>query len=321
MADRVARSSPGTRPTTPARAPTCTACSTTAGWPAPARWSSCRSTRASSTARRAASRPTRRLRPALPLPARHRRRLQRLRGAARLHRGRRGRVRRPDPADPQGQQPRPALHGRGRPAAGRHRHRRRRAAPRLRRHRLHHLPRLRRAHRDVRGAARADRSRPRPPAWSSSSGRTRAARSPRRPRPPSTWPPTPPRSPPSSAPTSSRSSRRSTRLTTRRPPRASRRPASSSTRWPTASRHVIQGAFDGRRIVIFSGGAAKGVDEVLEENRQTAARRRLRHDHGPQLVPAPARRGGRAAAQGHGHPRGRRSSGTRHRRRAPGAAR
>jgi class I fructose-bisphosphate aldolase len=35
-------------------------------------------------------------------------------------------------------------------------------------------------------------------------------------------------------------------------------------------KHVIQGAFGGRRIVIFSGGEAKGVDEVLEENRQTA---------------------------------------------------
>ncbi len=30
-------------------------------------------------------------------------------------------------------------------------------------------------------------------------------------------------------------------------------------------RHVIQAAFDGRRIVIFSGGAAKGTDQVLEE--------------------------------------------------------
>ncbi|QIM22991.1 class I fructose-bisphosphate aldolase [Phycicoccus sp. HDW14] len=36
-------------------------------------------------------------------------------------------------------------------------------------------------------------------------------------------------------------------------------------------RHVVQSAFDGRRIVIFSGGAAKGTAEVLEENRQTAA--------------------------------------------------
>jgi len=34
--------------------------------------------------------------------------------------------------------------------------------------------------------------------------------------------------------------------------------------------HVIRSAFDGRRIVIFSGGAAKGTDAVLEENRQTA---------------------------------------------------
>jgi class I fructose-bisphosphate aldolase len=35
-------------------------------------------------------------------------------------------------------------------------------------------------------------------------------------------------------------------------------------------KHVIQGAFNGRRIVIFSGGEAKGIDSVLEENRQTA---------------------------------------------------
>ena len=35
-------------------------------------------------------------------------------------------------------------------------------------------------------------------------------------------------------------------------------------------KHVIQGAFGGRRIVIFSGGEAKGVDAVLGENRQTA---------------------------------------------------
>lgn len=36
-------------------------------------------------------------------------------------------------------------------------------------------------------------------------------------------------------------------------------------------RHVVQSAFAGRRIVIFSGGAAKGTEAVLEENRQTAA--------------------------------------------------
>lgn len=33
-------------------------------------------------------------------------------------------------------------------------------------------------------------------------------------------------------------------------------------------RHVVQSAFDGKRIVIFSGGPAKGKDEVLEEIRQ-----------------------------------------------------
>jgi fructose-bisphosphate aldolase, class I len=35
-------------------------------------------------------------------------------------------------------------------------------------------------------------------------------------------------------------------------------------------RHVVQSAFNGRRIVIFSGGAAKGRDAVLEEIRQIA---------------------------------------------------
>ncbi len=35
-------------------------------------------------------------------------------------------------------------------------------------------------------------------------------------------------------------------------------------------RHVVNGAFGGHRIVIFSGGAAKGADAVLEENRETA---------------------------------------------------
>ena len=35
--------------------------------------------------------------------------------------------------------------------------------------------------------------------------------------------------------------------------------------------HVVKSAFNGRRIVIFSGGAAKGTDEVLEEIRQIAA--------------------------------------------------
>jgi class I fructose-bisphosphate aldolase len=36
-------------------------------------------------------------------------------------------------------------------------------------------------------------------------------------------------------------------------------------------RHVVQSAFNGRRIIIFSGGPAKGRDEVLEEIRGVAA--------------------------------------------------
>jgi fructose-bisphosphate aldolase, class I len=34
---------------------------------------------------------------------------------------------------------------------------------------------------------------------------------------------------------------------------------------------VVQSAFDGKRIVIFSGGAAKGTEAVLEEVQQIAA--------------------------------------------------
>ena len=35
--------------------------------------------------------------------------------------------------------------------------------------------------------------------------------------------------------------------------------------------HVVQSAFNGRRIVIFSGGAAEGTDAVLAEVREIAA--------------------------------------------------
>ena len=37
------------------------------------------------------------------------------------------------------------------------------------------------------------------------------------------------------------------------------------------ARHVVDSSFNGRRIVIFSGGAAKGTEEVLEEVRGLAA--------------------------------------------------
>ena len=36
-------------------------------------------------------------------------------------------------------------------------------------------------------------------------------------------------------------------------------------------RHVMESAFNGKRIVIFSGGEAKGTDDLLEEVRQLAA--------------------------------------------------
>ena len=36
-------------------------------------------------------------------------------------------------------------------------------------------------------------------------------------------------------------------------------------------RHVVRGSFGGRRIVIFSGGEAKGNDEILAEVKEIAA--------------------------------------------------
>jgi class I fructose-bisphosphate aldolase len=36
---------------------------------------------------------------------------------------------------------------------------------------------------------------------------------------------------------------------------------------PERVRHVVQSAFGGRRIIIFSGGEAKGTEEVLAEIR------------------------------------------------------
>ena len=132
-----------------------------------------------------------------------------------------------------------------------------------------HLPRFRRAHRDVRGAARAHRR-----------GQGRGARRRRL------------ELPARRDPQGGRDRGRRGRL--RGPDRGAARGQhrqgqaavlgpwdkkaaealeKSGTRLDTLAdrvKHVIQGAFGGRRIVIFSGGEAKGVDEVLEENRQTA---------------------------------------------------
>ncbi|MGZ0186526.1 MAG: class I fructose-bisphosphate aldolase, partial [Alphaproteobacteria bacterium] len=40
---------------------------------------------------------------------------------------------------------------------------------------------------------------------------------------------------------------------------------------PKRIEHIMQSAFNGRRLVVFSGGAAKGTDAVLDEIRQVAA--------------------------------------------------
>jgi class I fructose-bisphosphate aldolase len=36
---------------------------------------------------------------------------------------------------------------------------------------------------------------------------------------------------------------------------------------PDRVRHVVQSCFNGKRVVIFSGGEAKGTDEILSEIR------------------------------------------------------
>ena len=59
-------------------------------------------------------------------------------------------------------------------------------------------------------------------------------------------------------------------------------------------RHVVQCAFNGKRIVIFSGGEAKDTDALLEEIQRHQGRRRVRLDHGPQRLPAPEGRGAEA---------------------------
>jgi len=80
-----------------------------------------------------------------------------------------------------------------------------------------------------------------------------------------------PRSRPSSAPISSRSSRRPTAPWDKKSAEAYTKAGIRVDTLTDRVRAVIQGAFAGRRIVIFSGGEAKGIDAVLEENRQCSA--------------------------------------------------
>ena len=60
-------------------------------------------------------------------------------------------------------------------------------------------------------------------------------------------------------------------------------------------KHVMQCCFNGRRIVVFSGGAAKGERQRPRRRARDPRRRRQRLDHRPQLLPAPARRSDEAA--------------------------
>jgi hypothetical protein len=66
------------------------------------------------------------------------------------------------------------------------------------------------------------------------------------------------------------------------------------------TRHVVQSAFGGRRIVIFSGGPAKGRKEIIDEIRGLADGGSFGSIMGGTL-PAAAHGGDRAPARGDGH--------------------
>jgi hypothetical protein len=56
---------------------------------------------------------------------------------------------------------------------------------------------------------------------------------------------------------------------------------------------IVQSAFNGRRIVIFSGGVFETDERLLGEIQAIqAGRRRLRLDHRPERLPAAQARGG-----------------------------
>ncbi len=65
-------------------------------------------------------------------------------------------------------------------------------------------------------------------------------------------------------------------------------------------KHVVQSAFNGKRIVIFSGGEAKGTEDVLEEVRGIAAGGGLGRIMGRNAFPAAARRSSAASIDPHG---------------------
>ncbi len=44
-------------------------------------------------------------------------------------------------------------------------------------------------------------------------------------------------------------------------------PGSTPRPWPSASKHVVESCFAGKRIVVFSGGEAKSLDGLYEEIR------------------------------------------------------
>ena len=123
--------------------------------------------------------------------------------------------------------------------------------------------------------------------------------SPRRARRRSTSPPTPPRSPPARRAHHQGEAAQGRWSSRPRPRRSTRSYQIPTTTLAERVRHVVQSAFNGKRIVIFSGGEAKGTEDVLAEIRGIADGGALRLDHGAQRLPAPAGRGAEAARRRH----------------------
>ncbi len=214
------------------------------------------------------------------------------------------RVRRSTAADPQAEQLRLAVR-RPRPGASRDRQRRGCAAPRLRGRRLHDLPGLRRPQR--RCTSRSGRAQRRGQGRRTGRGRVvlpaRLGHLQGGPRRPSTC----------VAYAAQIAAQLGAHVIKVKPPgefieSAAAREALEKSGTPIATiadrvKHVVAGRLrrpSHRHLQRWCGEGHRGGDRGEQAD---GARRRLRHDHGAQLLPAPARRCRGAAAQGDGHPR------------------
>ena len=105
----------------------------------------------------------------------------------------------------------------------------------------------------------------------------------------------------SSARTSSRSSRPRTPSSRPRRRRSSRSTPSRPRRWPTACATSCRAASTASASSSSRAARPRTPRRCSRRSRGIARRRRLRLDHGPQRLPAPARRGAQAARGRDGH--------------------